>query len=93
MISKKNISFSENCFCLSNSADPDGMLCCIGISSRSSLFAFHGGLYCLLVFRSTLKMALFLFFQQQEFNWKFMCQCDTYDPCLGLLYEKKTLIV
>ena len=62
MISKKNISFSKNCFYLSNSAGPDGMLCCIGISSRSSLFAFHRGLYCLLAFRSTLKMALFLFF-------------------------------
>ena len=21
-----------------------------------------------------------------------MCQCDTYDPCLGLLCEKKNLI-
>ena len=20
-----------------------------------------------------------------------MCQCDTYDPCLGLLYEKKNI--
>ena len=37
-------------------------------------------------------MALFLFFQQQEFSWKFMCQCDTYDPCLGLLYEEKNII-
>ena len=32
------------------------MECCVvfGISARYSLFAFHGGLYCLLVFRSTL---------------------------------------
>ena len=86
---QKNISFSENCFCLSNSADPDGMLCCIGISSRSSLFAVHGGLYCLLVFRSTLKMALFLFFQQQEFSWKFMCQCDTWPLPGVIVWEKK----
>ena len=65
MISKKeNSYFSEDCFCLSNSADPDGMLCCIGISSRFSLFAFHRGLYFLLAFRSTLKMALFLVFKQ-----------------------------
>ena len=21
-----------------------------------------------------------------------MCQCETYDPCLGLLYEKKNII-
>ena len=88
---QKNISFSENCFCLSNSADPDGMLCCTGISSRSSLFAFHGGLYCLLVFRSTLKMALFLFFQQQEFSWKFMCQCDTW-PLPGAIVWEKNII-
>ena len=64
MISKKKSYFSKDSFCLSNSADPDGMLCCIDISSRSSLFAFHRGLYSLLPFRSTLKMALFLFFKQ-----------------------------
>ena len=64
MISKKISYFSEDCFCLGNSADPDGMLCCICISSMYSLFAFHRGLYFLLAFRSTLKMTLFLFFQQ-----------------------------
>ena len=50
--------------------------CCIGISSRSSLFAFHRGLYFLLAFRSAMKMALFLFFSNNNNNWKFMCQCD-----------------
>ena len=92
MISKKNSYFSEYCFCIGNSADPDGMLCCIGISSRSSLFAFHRGLYFLLAFRSTMKMALFLFFPTIIITGN-LCVNVTYDPCPGPLYVKKTLFV
>ena len=73
-------------------ADPDEMLCCIGISSRSSLFAFHRGLYFLLAFRSTMKMALFLFFPTIIITEN-LCVNVTYDPCPGPLYVKKTLFI